>query len=92
MSLQIRRGTNAERLTASFAEGEPIYTTDTQQLFIGDSMNPTGVLISPGQPVGPTDNPAFNNTTVTNTLTVTTLKSSSDGIAITSRDELLGYT
>ena len=39
MPLQIRRGTNSERLSATSVipqEGELIYITDTQQLFVGD--------------------------------------------------------
>lgn len=41
MPLQIRRGTNSERSSASSVipqEGELIYITDTQQLFVGDGL------------------------------------------------------
>ena len=46
MPLQIRRGTDAERL-GSFtpAEGELIYTTDTKKLYVGDGITPGGVAI-----------------------------------------------
>ena len=46
MPLQIRRGTDAERL-GSFtpAEGELIYTTDTKKLYVGDGATAGGVAI-----------------------------------------------
>jgi hypothetical protein len=37
MSLRIRRGTDAERMTKYFDQGELIWTTDTNKLYIGDS-------------------------------------------------------
>jgi hypothetical protein len=46
MALRLRRGTNAERLTVVFAEGELIYTTDTKQLYIGDGSTQGGILVS----------------------------------------------
>ena len=36
MALRLRRGTDAERLTITPVEGELIYTTDLQELWIGD--------------------------------------------------------
>ena len=44
MPLQIRRGTDAERL-GSFTpvEGELIYTTDTKKLYVGDGATVGGV-------------------------------------------------
>jgi len=44
MSLKIRRGTNAERLQITPAEGELIYTTDTKNLYIGDGVTVGGKL------------------------------------------------
>ena len=46
MPLQIRRGTDAERL-GSFTpvEGELIYTTDTKKLYVGDGATVGGVAI-----------------------------------------------
>jgi len=53
MSIQLRRGTNAERVLITPSEGELIYTTDTKILFVGDgstlggnqvSLSATGVL------------------------------------------------
>ena len=46
MSLKIRRGTNAERLTVTPAEGELIYTTDTKELYIGDGSTPGGNVVT----------------------------------------------
>ena len=42
MALQVRRGTNAERLGITPAEGELLYTTDTKQLYIGDGTTAGG--------------------------------------------------
>lgn len=46
MALQIRRGTNAERLTITPLQGELIFTTDTQKVFVGDGTTLGGVAIS----------------------------------------------
>jgi hypothetical protein len=48
MSLQIRRGTEAERLTITPLTGELIYTTDTQLVYVGDNVTPGGILVSGG--------------------------------------------
>ena len=42
MALQVRRGTNSERLGIVPAEGELIYTTDTKQLYVGDGTTAGG--------------------------------------------------
>jgi hypothetical protein len=42
MTLQIRRGLNADRLTITPAQGELIYTTDTKQLYVGDGTTVGG--------------------------------------------------
>jgi hypothetical protein len=46
-SIRLRRGTNAERLTVIFADGEPVYTTDTHKLFIGDGVTLGGIEVGP---------------------------------------------
>jgi hypothetical protein len=48
MALQIRRGTDAQRLTITPAEGELIYTTDTKMLFVGDGSTVGGLEIVDG--------------------------------------------
>lgn len=45
MALKLRRGTNAGRTAITPAEGEPIYTTDTKQLYIGDGSTAGGVVV-----------------------------------------------
>jgi hypothetical protein len=42
MSLRIRRGTNAQRLTTTLDLGEIGYTTDTQKLYAGDGVSAGG--------------------------------------------------
>lgn len=42
MALRLRRGTDAERLAITPLEGELIYTTDTEKLFIGDGTTAGG--------------------------------------------------
>ena len=46
MPLQIRRGTNAERLEETFALGELIYVTDEQKLIVGDGTTQGGIVVS----------------------------------------------
>lgn len=47
MALRLRRGTEAERLSApAFAEGELIYTTDTKKVYVGDGLTTGGKLVS----------------------------------------------
>lgn len=41
MALQIRRGTTAERTARRFLEGELVYDTTLQQVFVGDSADGT---------------------------------------------------
>jgi hypothetical protein len=48
MALKLRRGTNAGRTAITPAEGEPIYTTDTKQLYIGDGTTAGGVVVGGG--------------------------------------------
>ena len=45
MSLKIRRGTNADRLTITPLEGELIYTTDGKSLYVGDGSTVGGNII-----------------------------------------------
>ena len=52
MALRLRRGTDAERLLITPFAGEPIFTTDTKQLFIGDGATLGGVPIDTTTEVG----------------------------------------
>ena len=46
MALQFRKGLNSERLAITPATGEPIWTTDTEKLYIGDGSTIGGVELS----------------------------------------------
>lgn len=46
MALRLRRGTNAERLTITPELGEPIYTTDTKKIYVGDGSTAGGNPVS----------------------------------------------
>jgi Major tropism determinant N-terminal domain len=48
MPLRLRRGTNADRTTITPVQGEPIYTTDTKKLYVGDGTTAGGVEIGGG--------------------------------------------
>jgi hypothetical protein len=48
MALQIRRGTNAERLAITPAEGELIYTTDSKRVYVGDGTTAGGTDLAYG--------------------------------------------
>lgn len=74
MSIQLRRGTNAERTLITPAEGELIYTTDTKVLWVGDNATPGGVRVSnlSGEVTDPTYNsitlnPSLGNAIIRNT-------------------------
>lgn len=47
MALRIRRGTDAERQTIVPLQGEPIYVTDTNKLYVGDGATQGGLLVGP---------------------------------------------
>lgn len=48
MALKLRRGTNSGRTAITPAEGEPIYTTDTKELYVGDGTTAGGIKITGG--------------------------------------------
>jgi len=48
MALKLRRGTNSGRTAITPAEGEPIFTTDTKQLYIGDGSTAGGIAVGGG--------------------------------------------
>lgn len=53
MALKLRRGTDVERQSVIFEEGELIYTTDTKELWIGDGQTLGGILIAGGASMSP---------------------------------------
>lgn len=66
MALQIRRGTNAERLLITPLAGELIYTTDTKELWLGDGTTLGGVPAVPAEQALDVVAPALVNGTHTN--------------------------
>jgi acetolactate synthase small subunit len=48
MTLQFRRGTDSDRLTITPSAGEPIWTTDTEKLYVGDGSTAGGILATGG--------------------------------------------
>lgn len=50
MPLRLRRGTDSARTSITPVQGEPIYTTDTKKLFIGDGTTAGGVEVG-GTPI-----------------------------------------
>jgi hypothetical protein len=47
MALKLRRGTEAERVTAFVDIGEIVYVTDTKKVFVGDGATTGGILVGP---------------------------------------------
>ncbi len=43
--IQVRRGTDAQRSVVVFDLGEPVFTTDTKQLYIGDGSTTGGIPV-----------------------------------------------
>lgn len=46
MALKLRRGTENERTSTVFEEGEPVYVTDTGELYIGDGTTAGGQRVT----------------------------------------------
>jgi hypothetical protein len=50
--IQIRRGVEAQRTLITPDVGEPLFTTDNKQLFVGDGTTPGGLFVNGSTPVG----------------------------------------
>jgi len=50
--IQIRRGVEAQRSLITPDAGEPLFTTDNKQLFIGDGVTAGGLFVGGGSAVG----------------------------------------
>ena len=50
--IQIRRGVEAQRALVTPDAGEPLFTTDTKGLFIGDGVTPGGLFVGGVTAVG----------------------------------------
>lgn len=44
-NIRVRRGLEANRLSFTPGVGEPVFTTDTKKLYIGDGTTPGGILV-----------------------------------------------
>lgn len=64
MAIQLRRGLNADRITITPESGEPLWTTDTKKLYIGDGTTAGGNPVGggTGDVVGPSS--SVNNRVV----------------------------
>lgn len=73
MALQLRRGTEAERTAGGgivFAEGELVYITDTEEVYVGDGVTPGGIRVTgsiSGSPSQLTQNLSLNNFNIVGT-------------------------
>jgi hypothetical protein len=69
-TLQVRRGTEAERVAVTPDVAEPVYATDSKRLYMGDGQTVGGLLVGPQTfaAVNTTSNELVR-TTATNTLT-----------------------
>jgi len=66
MALRLRRGTDAERLQITPAQGELIYTTDTKVLYVGDGSTVGGTLVTGGAGSGSATLDGLIDTDLTN--------------------------
>ena len=73
-TLQFRRGVAANRSPVTPAVGEPLFTTDTKQLFVGDGATAGGIGVAPvnspaftGLPTAPTTATNDNSTNLATT-------------------------
>lgn len=73
MAIRLRRGLNADRTTITPEPGEPLWTTDTKKLYIGDGSTAGGNLISGGGTVTSVATAGLiSGGTITGTGTITT--------------------
>ena len=80
MAFKIRRGTNAERLTITPAQGELIFTTDTKKLYVGDGSTVGGVAVIEGLATTGYVDSAINGLVDGATATLNTLKELADAL------------
>ena len=66
MALQIRRGSEADRITFIPAQGELLYSTDDKKLYIGDGITPGGNAVGGGDLVTETTAAQFVHNQHTN--------------------------
>jgi hypothetical protein len=91
MPLQFRRGTETDRTSITPAVGEPIWTTDTKLLYVGDGTTAGGVAVGGGgggastitnQLLFTTSSVTFANLTISNTATLANLTLNSNFVRL----------
>ena len=80
MAFKIRRGTNAERLTITPAQGELIFTTDTKKLYVGDGSTVGGISMDQGLATTNYVDTAINNLVNGSIPALDTLKELADAL------------
>lgn len=84
MALRLRRGTDTERQTVVFEEGELVFVTDTQQLYAGDGSTLGGILVSNiGSPEELTQNLSLNGFNISGSGTISATAFVGDGSGLT---------
>lgn len=66
MGLQLRRGTDSDRLLITPASGEPLFTTDTKKFYIGDGVTAGGILLADGETIDSSGQSIFATITYVN--------------------------
>lgn len=88
MALRIKRGTDADRTGYTPESGEPIWTIDTNKLYIGDGATAGGILVTGSGGGGST--PGIDDTATGVVLTITDLASTFDNDIEANGDIVLG--
>jgi hypothetical protein len=80
MTLRLRRGTDLERQSITFQEGELVYITDTKDLYAGDGTTVGGIKVSNiGTPSSLTQNLNLNGYNIQGTGTISATSFVGDG-------------
>lgn len=88
MALRIKRGTDADRTGYTPDLGEPIWTIDTNKLYVGDGATAGGILVTGAGGGGST--PGIDDTATGVVLTITDLASTFDNDVELNADLVLG--
>lgn len=82
MGLRLRRGTNTQRQSIIFAEGELIYTTDTLEIYVGDGSTLGGIKVTDSgasSPASLTQNLNLNSFNISGTGNISATNISGNG-------------
>jgi hypothetical protein len=87
MTLRLRRGTDLERQSITFQEGELVYITDTKDLYAGDGTTVGGIKVSNiGSPSSLTQNLNLNGYSIQGSGTISATSFVGDGSGLTGID------